>query len=270
MFKNEDLTRIAALIGKTPDEFKKLYEDEKEHEIEIPTLFTEAEAKAAAETKYKAGRKAEREIAAKELAKNLGIEVESKDLKKVAETYASKMVNEAKLPADEQVKALKADKEKLQGLVTESEKKLKEVENNFKQKLFRYELKQQVQNSIPDKTLIPKADVTDLFMMKYDITKDEEGNTIISKDGTVLKDKLENPVKLELAVQDFATGYLAKPNLPDGGSGGKLPDKFSKLSEAAKWAKENNVVINSDKFNEILSKRKADDFEFDEVPEEYI
>jgi len=270
MLKKSDLTRIAAIIGITADEFTTAIKAEDEQELTIPAVFTESEAKANGETKFKAGRKAEKEIAAKELAKALEVEIETKDIKLVAETYATKMVTAAKLPADEQVSTLKAEKATLQGLVTAGETKLTEAMSTHNNQLFQFELKQSIAANIPEKTSIPKTDVTDLFMLKHDITKDADGNTIISKGGAVMNDKLENPVKLAVAVKEFSESYLTKPNLPGGGGGGKLPDKFTKLSEAAQWAHENNVIVNSDKFNEVLAKRKAENFEFDTIPTEYL
>lgn len=267
MLKKEAIGKLSKLLG--IDDLETIITSDEEKDIEIPTLYTEDEKEQFGKNKFDEAKKVYREIFVKDLKKKFGVDTDTVDVTKVVREITEKAIQDAKIPADKKVEALLAEKEALQNNYQELERKLNETEQEYKQRMFKFEVRQKVLSNLPDNTLIPKEDLTELFLMKYNI-KNEDDKLLIEKDGQILKDHIENPLPIDNVVKSFAESYIKKDGA-GGGAGGQEPtDKFKSTSQWAKWANAKGLDLMSDEAQAELVNRKADDFVNDDIPEEFL
>lgn len=284
MFSTKDKEALKVL-GFDPDKLESAAKSEKEETIEVPKLefkenkvvigssevelkdWLSPEAKQTFGTnRFEEGKKAMSEIKAKELKEKLGVSVDGKDLDKVVEAYGEMKLKEAS-KGGEWVE----EKKKLQGKLTEAEKKAQQIEQDYSKKLFNIELRSEIMGLIPDDTTLPKSDLVDLFMLRRSATN-EDGKTIWTKNGEKITDSKLDPLGTKEVVSSFLDEgqYIKKAGMgggDGGGSGGSSDGKnFKSLAEFNKWcATQEGDLKNpmSEKAQSYLRENKAK-----EVPDE--
>ena len=267
MLKKEAINRLSKLLG--VENLAEILTSEDKHDLTIPTLYTEEEKEQFGKNKFDEAKKVYREIFTKDLKKKFGVEVETDDITKIVKTIVDKSIEDAKIPANEKVEALLAEKETLQNKYKEIEQKLNETESEYKQRMFNFEIKQKILSNLPSDTVVPREDLAELFLMKHKI-KNEDGKLLIEKEGEILKDHIENPLPINDVVKSFAEDYIKKDKPGDGAGAGEEGGKFKSTSQWAKWAHAKGYALMSDEAQQALISRKAKDFVNDEIPAELM
>lgn len=175
--------------------------------LELPKLnaFTEAElATRDANIKkggYDEGVTVGFDKSAKKLKEVAGVEIEGLDIAKIANAIVDKTNADAKTEPNAKIKELNDSIVKLQGTVTTLESEKQTLANNFEG----FKTESQLLSEIP-KNKAGLSNKTVLAEMKengFDFTKDG-----VTKNGELLKDNLQNPLKR----QDVFTQFLTEKN----------------------------------------------------------
>lgn len=211
MLAANDIAKLKAL-GFDPDALTAAVKAEAETAITIPDILTREQASTLSTNMrkdgFEEGKLAMREILVKDIKQKTGLTVESKELDPVLEA----------LKATWGKPAANAELEKsLQDLQKKYTSDLAEKEALVKQKsseLFRLQLRQEAMRHLPEHTVIEKDHILTLFTSQHEVEQNE-GSTLVKRNGQVLKDSLQNPLSLEVAVKDFALQFAKK----DGKSG---------------------------------------------------
>jgi hypothetical protein len=259
MFSAETLKKIADVLHIS--DFEAKLKSEKEEVLEVPALFTDDEKTTFGNNRFNEGKKAATEIAVKDLKTKHGLEFEGKTLDAALEAFAAKKLEEAKLPSDEKVKKLSDEKIELQTKLQKAMQEGEALKADYEGKMFQTSIRSQVLMSIPDKTIVPKEDLIDLFMNRHRVAM-EDGSTVIYKGNEKLQDKVMNPISLKDAVLQFAESYIDKKGMGggDAGGGGAVP-KFKTGSQHFEYCQTNKINPMSKEGLELLNKNK--DAEFD-------
>lgn len=257
MIAKETLKKIAEVLKVDVSDFEAKIKSDKEETLEVPAIVTEDDKVAFGNNRFNEGKKAASEILVKDLKESHKLEFDGKSIDKFLQAYSDKVIADAKIEPDKQVSALKTEKKALQdqiaGLTTEKEN----ISRTFGEKLFQVEMRSEVLSHIPENTLIPKADIAELFMNRHRVTK-EDNSVITYKGNEKLLDKVLNPIPVKDVVLQFAEPYLKKAGMgggDNGGSGGAVP-KFKTASEAYKYLKDKNIEPLSQEGLKLLNDNK--------------
>lgn len=135
---------------------------------------------------------------AKKLKELTGVEVEGKDLEKIAEAITKKANADAKIEPNTKIEELNTSLSKLQQTVTDLTTEKQTVEDNFKN----YKQKQGILSEIPTNSLGLSNETVynEMLSNGYDFSGDE-----VKLKGEVLKDNLQNPIKRQDVFKQFMT-----------------------------------------------------------------
>lgn len=206
--KREDF--IKSLADALKVDVKILTEELKKEDdikLELPKLnaFTEAElATRDANIKkggYDEGVTVGFDKSAKKLKEVAGVEVEGLDITKIAEAIVSKTNADAKIEPNTKIEELTKSISKLQGTVATLQNEKETIANNFEG----FKTESQLLSEIPKNKagLSNKTILSEMKESGYDFTKDG-----VTKNGELLKDNLQNPIKR----QDVFTQFLTEKN----------------------------------------------------------
>ena len=203
--------------------------------------------------KYNEGKTAGAEIALKEVKTKAGIDIDGVDTQKIADAISKKAVDDAKIVPDEQVKAAQNLTEQWKAKAKTAEDQVKALQAD----------KEQLAMDNQYRALLPK-DRSDLlnddeYLMatksRFEIKKDGDRQVVVDRTtGEVVRDK----TKLEpVAPADVIKGHFAErkwmaeaPGADSkkgrGGSDsnpGGAKGQFKKMSEVRKHAEDNNINL---------------------------
>lgn len=268
MLKQATLEAIAKLAKIKPEDLKAAIEDEKEADLAVDEKvqsFTEDELGTLKSNSYKEGKTAGVEIAVKDVKEELKLEFQGKSVKGLVEAAQKKAVEDAKIPANEQVKELTTKLATLQNTITEQDKKLADKE----QEVEGIRIKSELYKVIPAGGTLENDEVIELMKLKGYAFEQKDGKTVVKLNGEVQNDKLGNP----LAAKDIITGFMKEKKLiaDESGGGGpegrggdtKPPVKFTKFSELKKHYESKGISTMGQEFNEAVQKAVADNKDFD-------
>lgn len=206
MLATTDITRLKAL-GFDPDALVNAVKAEAETVITIPDLLSREQASILSTNMrkdgFEEGKIAMREILVKDIKAKTGVAIESKELDPVLEALKTAW---GKPAANGELE------KSLQELQRKYTTDLTEKENIIKQKaseLFRLQLRQDALRHLPEHTVIDKDHILTLFTAQHEVEQ-HEGSTLVKRNGQVLKDSLQNPLSLEVAVKEFALPFAKK------------------------------------------------------------
>ena len=117
MFAKETLKKIADVLKLEVSDFEAKFKSDKEETLEVPVLYTEEDKNTFGTNRFNEGKKAATEIAVKDLKAKFNFDFEGKSMDMFLEKYAEKVIADAKITPDEQVKKLKDEKKQLQDQV---------------------------------------------------------------------------------------------------------------------------------------------------------
>jgi hypothetical protein len=235
MFKKETADRLLAL-GFDVTKLKEAASSDAEMDFEVPGLMTKTEISALSTNIRKEGEEKGKtigkELAIKDLKKIAGLEFEGKDPNKFVDSFKA-MYQKNDSEAKQALITLQGKYKTDIGLRDEM---IKTKENN----LNRFITNGQVESFLPEKTVIAKKDLIDLFNLKYQIEV-AEGGTVVKHDGQIIKNGTMDPKPLKDVVSEFALGYIEKNGKNGADSGGGSGTKFTDYNAYLEYTKANNL-----------------------------
>lgn len=246
MLSQKTLDAIAELYGITADVLAQNISDEQEIALDLPEgrfLSSEQEATLLdnhGKSRYDAG-----------VSKATKDAFDGKSKEDFLKEIKSAALEEAKIEPNKKVAELQSSIETLQKQVTDKEDAYSNLETKMKQK----ELKLGVQAlfpTLPDTLGINGAEATSLFLMNHEVKEDG-----IYKNGTLLKDNLQNPLSQADAVKAFVAekGWDAAPGGRGGGAGGSGGTEGGKIKTMEAYEahlKEKGLQVGSAEANALL------------------
>lgn len=211
---------------------------------------------------YNDGKTAGTEMTAKELKKLAGVEVESKDITKIVEAITSKVKEDANIEPNKKVEEFKKSLSELQKIVAEKETKLTELKDIYSKK----ELENKIVSLIPKNSigLDNKTILNDMRSNGYDI-KEVDGVLTVTKNGTTLKDEIQNPKKFEAVATEFLQDkkWLKADKNGRGGADeyGGSSISIKSMDDFEKYTKEKGISPMSEEAKAVLIEaRKENQF----------
>jgi hypothetical protein len=257
---------LAALVGKTVEEFETALTTEEEVSFEVPKYHTQKDLDTYGTNRFNEGKTAASEIMVKDLrAAHPEIDYSGKKIDEFLKKYKDKVLVDADLKPDDRVVKLNKDLELLQKKY-ETDLGVKEQEiGNLKKHTFKLNTSHKVLALIPEKTVIPREDIVDLFNLRHEV-REEEGKIVVYKDGQVLKNELQSPLELKNVVGTFldSNKYVAKGGLGGVDDPGRVgaDGKFKSMSQFMKHAETKGINPNSEEGIKLLNENKAEGFDY--------
>ena len=270
MFTDATLTQIANVFSLDAAKFIVDYKSDKEVALEVPVLHSQEKmtdfGKNSRTEGFQSGKLAMEEILVKELKKkHTDIVYDGKKLDVFISKFQDYIKSKADIKPDERIKTLEKEKSDLQ-LLIETQKGTHQTElGTLNSKINGFQISKSLMGAIPkDKKLsLDGSDAIDLFMLNYSVSKDEEGNTVVSKDGQPLKDDVKNLIPLEKV---FNTFLEDKKLFSIDGMGGKnrkgegsTVEKFDSMQEYIQYCADEKIDPSSNENLELLNKKKTFD-----------
>ena len=176
-------------LGLTVDSLKEAINSEEEVSLSISlpqtTGLSDEDAATLSKNRFEEGQKAALEVKAKAIKKAYGLDVVGKDMDTVLRAL------EAKVIADNANTDALKDNELLKSSIKELETKLEAVHSEYASKAFDSDVNSELRSLVPEGTAIPADKIVSLYRMENNI-ENIDGTRVITKDGEVVKNKLEN------------------------------------------------------------------------------
>lgn len=245
----ENLNELAKFVKGGAEVLQKAIESEEKMSLEFIegsfvsddelTTLKESVAKDAKKVYEKVGY----DYAMKDIKTDLGLEIEGKDRKAILEAARKKIMDDAKIEPNKKVDELSIS---LKNLQTQYEKDLglKTQENdNLRNNLKDYRINGDLNKHIPEG--LNGIDVNDFMTLAKTTANfdyDDNGNLVVRKGDTILKDKMENPINPKDYLTEFAN---SKKWLQSDGRGasdeGGTSSTFKNINEVYKHMEENKI-----------------------------
>lgn len=261
---NKETTDKLNVLGFDVSKLTEAIKAEDEQSLEVPQLYTESQNTDFGKNRFDDGKNAMSEILAKDIKKNFNIESESKDINEVVKLYGTKILTDANIKPDEKYGNLEKDYKEIQRKLEESIESNSSLESDYKTRLFGIQITTKINSLIPEKTKIPKEDITTLFLTNYSVDKDEQGRTVVKKGNEILKDGVLNPLTLETVLNTFLDErkYIEKGGMGGGDRGGGGSAKFKNMTEYVAYCEKNNIEPMGVEGQALLSKNKDANFDY--------
>lgn len=262
----ETITRLASLVGISASDLTEKITSEDTVALDVPKLYSEEEKDTFGRNRFGEGKTAMREILVKDLREKYpDVKYTGKDVDKFMDAYKSAVLEDAEADPDSKVKELEETvatlQQKYENDITEREQKIKDLHNNN----YRLSTTQQLVNMIDNDTVIPKGDIVTLFLSKHELEQSDDG-TLVKKDGKVLKDELQSPIKLNDYFKSWVDDnkYIGQTGMGGNDDKGKPGDvkEFTKMSEAMDYFEEKGIDPMSEDAQKFLSEKKAETFDY--------
>jgi hypothetical protein len=260
---NQDTVNKLSVLGIDVSKLTEAIKAEDEVSLEVPTLYTEDQKTSFGKNRFDEGKTAMSEILAKDVKKTFNIEVDSKDINEVVKAFGEKKVSELGKP-NEKIATLESEKQDLQNKLQALSSEKQTLESDFNKKLFGIEVKSQLTSLIPENTTIAKEDVATLFLNNYSVDKDEQGRTVIKKDGKVEQDNVLNPLDLNTVVNTFldTKGLVKKSGMGGKSTTGGGSAKFENMAEYMEYCQNNDIEPMGQEGQAMLSENKSENFKY--------
>jgi len=272
MLKAETKKKIADLLKIKETELDNAIKDEKEVDLAISedlTVLSKEELESRDAAQKNEGKKEGREIGIKEVKKAAGLPEESpsKDPAKVAQAIIDKATTDAKVKPDEKVTQLTEQVNLLKTQVAEKDAeitKAKEIASTVA-------LDRKILAAFPKERASIMNDDEYLTLIKSGHTfKEVDGKLVVEKDGKPLRNATTTePLTLEEAIKHVFTerkGWLGDTGAAGGGRGGsdgKPPAKFTRLSEVKKHFTDQGKSLLGTDFKAAVDAAVKENAEFD-------
>lgn len=262
MLRKEDIQRIEALLKiqglaeliAAPEE-KPLPIDEK------LTAFTEEELTTLKSNSYKDGKKAGVEMEVDAAKQKHGLDFQGKTIDGLLTHYQTKILADAKIEPQEQVKTLTKD---LDIVKKENERLQAEVASKATE-ATRARIDRTLYREVPE-TILPAEDFIEFARVKgYDF-EEVDGKVVVKKGGEVVKDHTATPKAPKDVLSEFAKeAKLAKEEGTPGGRGGndKTPaGKPMSLKEIKEQFTAQGKSFNGSEFAQAVREAAKDNPDF--------
>ena len=205
--------------------------------------------------RYDAGATASREILLKDLADEAGIE-RSKDKAEFLKSYKTKLMEEANIEPEKKVSELQKSLESLQSQLADKDKTYADLQKDVSTRETRFKIQSLIPD-LPEGMGLSKEEAVDIYLRNREIKEDG-----VYKDGSVVKNKLEQALSLDQDIEGFVAerGWNAVPKGRGGGAGGAAPSGsgITNTEEYESHLKEKGIPVGSQEANAILAKAVTD------------
>jgi hypothetical protein len=211
---------------------------------------------------YNKGKTNGQEMQIKEAREKHGLDFQGKTMENFAEAFKTKILDEAKVEPNETIKALEADKAKLQENFTTLQTDFDTYKSGVTEKETRILKDSTIRSLMPEKGLIVDNDIAMLALKNkagIDISF-EDNKPVLTVKGEVLKDQALNPIKDPKPIIEEKLKELNLMEKASGGAGGgddtnnSSPGSYEAFVEEMK-AK--GIEENAQKFSIEMNKRIA-------------
>jgi hypothetical protein len=146
------------------------------------------------------------DFAMKDLKKDYDLEIEGKDRKKIVDAINKKILADAKREPNEKISELETSLSNLQNQYTTDlaakDTDIQKLNNQIINGRINNDLITQMPDSLNG---IKPQQFTILAKTEYEFAYDDNGQMVVKKGGSVLKDKMEKPLPVKEILTDFAT-----------------------------------------------------------------
>ena len=199
------------------------------------------------------------ELQLKEMKETLNLDYEGrKDPANFITAFTEKITKEAGKEPEQKFTELKDSFDKLQDNFKVEQSRYNDLIETTKAEKVVGEIDSKIKDSIPKNLNISNDDAVLLFKSKYKAELGENKSLVISKDGNIIKDDIENPKSISDIMSDFVTPYLKKV---DGGKGGedfKSKGKPNSMESFIKRMNDEGVSQGSADFSKRMNSAIAD------------
>lgn len=270
MLAKETIDKIAKALKLDAATLEAAIKDEKEVPVTVPDgeVYTETELTTLKNNEYDKGKLKGVEMEVKQAKEKLGLDFQGKTIDGLLSAAQKKAVEDAGINPDKRVSELTEKLKTVQQTATQLEERAKAAETTA----AAVKLEGEVLKHMPATTLDAYDVLTLMKSNGYSFTN-ENGVTVVMKDGKKVEDKLANPLPVKDVLTEFAT---AKKLIADAGAGGAgdlkgrgaggggaAGGKYTKLSEIKADFEKEGKSLNGEEFNAAVTKARADFKEFD-------
>ena len=207
----------------------------------------------------KEGGKMANEILLKEMKETAGLDYEGrKDPANFIKALTEKAIKDSGVEPEKKFAELKTSFDALQTNFANEQTKYNDLVSETKANTLKATINNQISATIPSELKIPKEDALLLFNSKFKSELNEEGKLVISKDGTILKNDLQNPLSVSDVMTDFINPYLKEVEGGAGGKDNKKPNKPTSMDAFTKRMTDQGLKTGSAEFQKEMSKAIAD------------
>jgi len=207
--------------------------------------------------------KAGKEIGIKEIKTALGVEIEGKDVSKIADAFKVKVIEEAKINPDAKVAELTKDIDTLKSTIASITGEKEQIANQFNSFKSESVLNNKLLSVLPENLAFPKDAMTLVIKNSIKTKVDENGNVLVlDASGEVKKDVVTlNPVSFDSEVKTFFESNPTYLKGAIGGAGGSDSGSGGGKKSLSKFTEEMNakgIATNSPEFvKEMEAQDKA-------------
>lgn len=205
MLKSETISKLASVLKISAEDLQAKLSSEKEEDITLPSgeFFSDEELKTRDKSKYIEGKDAGREMFIKDIKKDLGYEIDSKDINDILSHHETQLKTKYGKEPNERVKELESDLEKVKKAHESELEQFKSQNETLLSKVKQQKVKNNLLSLMPKETTISSNAIITLFNSEYSILE-EDNNEFIVKNGEKLKNpKTAEPLKLENVFNDW-------------------------------------------------------------------
>ena len=252
---------LAKRTGLAVDQLQEAITSETEVSIELAqyNFLTDDELNGLKETvgkeSAKTGAKTILEMEVKSLRDKYGLEFEGKTIENLLNAYTNKQISEAKIEPNKKVDELKTSLTSLQKQY-EIDLGLKTNENStLVNKLNEYKVNSDLVRHIPEGlTGIEQNDFITIAKTDASFVYDE-GQLVVKKGDTILKDKMEKPITPKDYLTEFAINkkWIGSEGRSGGDEGGNGGSKFKSMNDVFRHMESNNINPTSGEGQKLIA-----------------
>lgn len=248
MLDTTSLEKISEVLGISTDDLKTKLTSEKEEAIEIPkgSFFTEQQLTSRDGNKFTEFKKDYEEQVVKKFRNDLELDFEGKSFENLFGSYKEKLKGSYSKDSTERVKELESDLQKVNDTLLQTETDLKQQISTLQYSNTIQGVKNDLLTVFPKETTIPNEDVMTLFLSKYKVKQDENGQTYLEDaSGNAIKDKTASYVNHKDIFQSFVEPYVKTPAGRGGGNEAGAGTANNEDDFMSKWSKESGKPVSS-------------------------
>lgn len=270
MLSQEVLKRLATLAKVKVEDLKAAIDDPAEKAVEIDTAvisFTEQELTTLKTNEYNNGKVKGPEMLIKEAKEKLGLDFNGKTIDNLLEAYSKKVLADAKVEPEKQVKELQDKLALVQNTAKDFETKYQEKEKEVARIKDISEIGKFIPAFGDNAPALGQEEVLSLMKANgYDYKRNDAGKLIFTKNGTEVMDHLSQPLEPSAVINTFLKEKKIIIDAPaPGGRGGgdhTPPAAFTKLSDIKKHFTEQGKSMMGEEFSKEVEKAVAANKDF--------
>lgn len=262
MLKKDDWKELSTRLGIEVDKLQELISSDKEEAVEFSkvTLFTDDQLDTLKEKvgkdSAKTGSKTIVEMKVKTLRDKHGLEFEGKDIETLMESYADKLVKDAKVAPNKQLDEQKESFKKLQKTYDETVLEKDGKISGLQSEIGNYKVSGEMAKHLPDGLIgIKPNQFNTLAKTELSFGYDDDGIFVAKKGDKILKDNREIPLPVKDVLTDYAkaNGWLTSNGRGGGDNNGDGNEEIKTIPDAYAYMHKNKIKPDSAEGEKLLA-----------------